>query len=231
MTGRDDERDTRRRSNVMASIAACELGDQNRVGLDYKELPNDVKRGVTLLLDDGRIVLERQFRYPVGERFWEFPQGAIDQAITQKQAKLKIGYDNGDIIGQLLFAYWRNEDIQRNPDCYLRDVAGNTNVAPITRTVRIDNNLHRILGETPEQMRQRGIDWRGGHRVTRIHDHALSFADQIPLAFDGCWIATGFSTDGLTWTKTWTGSGGGPALAGPGSAELVQREVPAARGP
>ena len=35
--------------------AACTLGDQTRVGLDYKELPNDVKRGVTLLLDDGRI--------------------------------------------------------------------------------------------------------------------------------------------------------------------------------
>ncbi|MDA8127861.1 MAG: pyruvate kinase, partial [Betaproteobacteria bacterium] len=35
--------------------AACALGDQTRVGLDYKELPNDVKRGVTLLLDDGRI--------------------------------------------------------------------------------------------------------------------------------------------------------------------------------
>jgi pyruvate kinase len=37
--------------------AACELGDQHRVGLDYKELPNDVSRGVTLLLDDGRIEL------------------------------------------------------------------------------------------------------------------------------------------------------------------------------
>ena len=35
--------------------AACTLGDQTRVGLDYKELPNDVTRGVTLLLDDGRI--------------------------------------------------------------------------------------------------------------------------------------------------------------------------------
>ena len=32
-------------------------GDQERVGLTYKELPNDVVRGDTLLLDDGRIVL------------------------------------------------------------------------------------------------------------------------------------------------------------------------------
>ena len=37
--------------------ADCELGDDGRVGLDYKELPNDVASGVVLLLDDGRIVL------------------------------------------------------------------------------------------------------------------------------------------------------------------------------
>ncbi len=37
--------------------AECELGDQHRVGLDYKNLPNDVRPGDTLLLDDGRIVL------------------------------------------------------------------------------------------------------------------------------------------------------------------------------
>ncbi|MBI5330855.1 MAG: pyruvate kinase [Betaproteobacteria bacterium] len=35
--------------------ATCELGDQTRVGLDYKELIRDVARGATLLLDDGRI--------------------------------------------------------------------------------------------------------------------------------------------------------------------------------
>ena len=34
------------------------LGNQERVGLDYKELPRDVAPGAVLLLDDGRIVLE-----------------------------------------------------------------------------------------------------------------------------------------------------------------------------
>ncbi|GGP25255.1 pyruvate kinase [Silvimonas amylolytica] len=34
------------------------LGNIDRVGLDYKELPNDVSPGAILLLDDGRIVLE-----------------------------------------------------------------------------------------------------------------------------------------------------------------------------
>src|SRR5213080_3898502 len=38
--------------------AACELGDGDRAGLDYKELPRDVGPGAVLLLDDGKIVLD-----------------------------------------------------------------------------------------------------------------------------------------------------------------------------
>jgi pyruvate kinase len=37
--------------------ADCALGDQQKVGLDYKKLPQDVRPGDTLLLDDGRIVM------------------------------------------------------------------------------------------------------------------------------------------------------------------------------
>ncbi|MBL8399342.1 MAG: pyruvate kinase [Candidatus Accumulibacter sp.] len=37
--------------------ANCELGNQERVGLDYKDLTRDVSAGSVLLLDDGRIVL------------------------------------------------------------------------------------------------------------------------------------------------------------------------------
>ena len=37
--------------------AECDIGDEGRVGLDYKNLPKDVRSGDTLLLDDGRIVL------------------------------------------------------------------------------------------------------------------------------------------------------------------------------
>ena len=32
-------------------------GDNKVVGIDYKELPNDVAKGDTLLLDDGKVVL------------------------------------------------------------------------------------------------------------------------------------------------------------------------------
>jgi pyruvate kinase len=38
--------------------AGCEMGDGNRSGLDYKELPRDVGPGAVLLLDDGKIVLD-----------------------------------------------------------------------------------------------------------------------------------------------------------------------------
>ncbi|WP_288842298.1 pyruvate kinase [uncultured Deefgea sp.] len=38
--------------------AECALGNQNTVGLDYKELPNDVESGVVLLLDDGKVKLQ-----------------------------------------------------------------------------------------------------------------------------------------------------------------------------
>jgi pyruvate kinase len=38
--------------------AQCTLGNQERVGLDYKELPKDVRHGDILLLDDGRLKLE-----------------------------------------------------------------------------------------------------------------------------------------------------------------------------
>jgi pyruvate kinase len=38
--------------------AACPLGDEHRVGLDYKELPQDVEAGDVLLLDDGRIIFD-----------------------------------------------------------------------------------------------------------------------------------------------------------------------------
>ena len=38
--------------------ATIAMGDQSRVGLDYKELPRDVKAGDVLLLDDGKLVLD-----------------------------------------------------------------------------------------------------------------------------------------------------------------------------
>ncbi|KPK32749.1 MAG: pyruvate kinase [Betaproteobacteria bacterium SG8_40] len=38
--------------------AGCDLGNEERVGLDYRELTKDVRAGDVLLLDDGRLVLD-----------------------------------------------------------------------------------------------------------------------------------------------------------------------------
>jgi pyruvate kinase len=52
-----DGRITLRPAEKFTLDAECEWGDEHHVGLDYKNLPNDVRPGDTLLLDDGRIVL------------------------------------------------------------------------------------------------------------------------------------------------------------------------------
>jgi pyruvate kinase len=38
--------------------AGCAMGDTERSGLDYKDLPRDLEAGAVLLLDDGKIVLD-----------------------------------------------------------------------------------------------------------------------------------------------------------------------------
>src|SRR5260370_39297454 len=43
--------------NTFILDAACELGNDERAGLDYKDLPRDLKPGDMLLLNDGLIVL------------------------------------------------------------------------------------------------------------------------------------------------------------------------------
>ena len=45
--------------------------------------------------------------------------------ITQAQGKLKVGYDNGEVEAQALFAYWNNLDNADTPESYLRDANGN----------------------------------------------------------------------------------------------------------
>ncbi len=41
---------------ILDAALGSDEGDSEQVGIDYKQLPHDVKRGDTLLLDDGRIV-------------------------------------------------------------------------------------------------------------------------------------------------------------------------------
>jgi pyruvate kinase len=52
-----DGRVTLKAGQTFVLDAECELGDETRAGLDYKELPRDVGPGAVLLLDDGLIRL------------------------------------------------------------------------------------------------------------------------------------------------------------------------------
>jgi len=53
-----DGKVTLEKSRKFILDANCTMGDEERVGLDYKELPRDVEPGAVLLLDDGKIVLD-----------------------------------------------------------------------------------------------------------------------------------------------------------------------------
>jgi len=53
-----DGKVTLEKSRKFILDANCAIGDAERVGLDYKELPRDVEPGAVLLLDDGKIVLD-----------------------------------------------------------------------------------------------------------------------------------------------------------------------------
>ena len=64
-------------------------------------------------------------------------------AITQDQAKLKIGFDDGVVTGQLLAAFWHNADRQYAPDCYLRDASG---AVRCDGTVRIGAQSYSATG-------------------------------------------------------------------------------------
>ncbi|HVF65757.1 MAG TPA: pyruvate kinase [Casimicrobiaceae bacterium] len=55
-----DNRVTLEAGRTFVLDAECKLGDETRVGLDYKELPKDVGPGSILLLDDGLIRLAVQ---------------------------------------------------------------------------------------------------------------------------------------------------------------------------
>ncbi len=53
-----DGKITLKTGDLFVLNANCKLGDQDQVGLDYTELPNEVDEGTILLLDDGRITFQ-----------------------------------------------------------------------------------------------------------------------------------------------------------------------------
>lgn len=53
-----DGKITLKTGDLFVLNANCKLGDQDQVGLDYKELPKEVDEGTILLLDDGRVTMQ-----------------------------------------------------------------------------------------------------------------------------------------------------------------------------
>lgn len=69
---------------------------------------------VVLALDGSEVVLIEQYRHPVGERFWELPQGAwdgADESDPETLARGELAEETGlragamDRLGSLFFAY------------------------------------------------------------------------------------------------------------------------------
>ena len=75
------------------------------------------KRPAAVILplhDDGSVTLVEQWRHPVGERFWELPQGALDgeaEAEPEQIARTELAEETGlragsmRQLGRLYFAY------------------------------------------------------------------------------------------------------------------------------
>ena len=76
-----------------------ELPDGKRTGREYIMHPGAV--AILPLLDDGKVLLERQYRYPLHDVFIEFPAGKIDPgedplASAKRELEEETGYTATD---------------------------------------------------------------------------------------------------------------------------------------
>jgi len=72
------------------------LPDGKLAGREYIRHPGAVM--IVPLLDDGRLLLERQFRYPMGQVMLEFPAGKLDPnedalACAKRELREETGYE------------------------------------------------------------------------------------------------------------------------------------------
>ena len=81
-------------------------------------------------LDDEHTWMVEQFRHPVGERFWEFPQGTSAQVQDEALARAELAEETGlraarwELLGRLYYGYgvldqpvdvWRATGLEHGP--------------------------------------------------------------------------------------------------------------------
>ena len=146
-----------------------EAGNQERVGLTYKELPQDVDRGVTLLLDDGRIVLwveqvegpEIKCRVVVGGRLSDKKGinrqggGLTAKALTEKdKSDIKIAAEiEADYIA---VSFPRNADDIHEARALLRAAGGNGGIIAKIERAEAVGNIEEIIEAADAIMVARG---------------------------------------------------------------------------
>jgi ADP-ribose pyrophosphatase len=88
-------------------VDEIELPDGGKATREYLDHPGAV--GVVPLLPDGRVVMVRQYRYPVGEVTLELPAGKLDAgedplACVRRELEEETGYSASTIVP--LLDYW-----------------------------------------------------------------------------------------------------------------------------
>ena len=134
-------------------------------------------------IEGGHVWLIEQFRHPVGQRFWEFPQGAWEEgeASPEELARAELAEETGlraasmELLGRLHFAYgltdqavdiWRATGLEPGPQALEE-----TEVGLMVRAVRVaevDRMVGRTRSATPRRLR-RGISRRAEGAGERQH--------------------------------------------------------------
>ncbi|MBI5200214.1 MAG: NUDIX hydrolase [Elusimicrobia bacterium] len=101
------KREVHRGRSVNFRVDQVRLPNGNVAGREFLDHPGAV--GVVPILPGGKILMVKQFRYPVGEVTYELPAGKLDHgenplACVRRELKEETGYVAGSI--KPLIRYW-----------------------------------------------------------------------------------------------------------------------------
>lgn len=150
-----------------------ELGEENgtekSVNLDYKDLPNDVKAGDTLLLDDGRIVMEVEKTEPTRI----YCKVSVGGELSNNKGINRLGgglsaaaltdKDRADIIeavrleaDYIALSFPRNAEDVKEARILLRAAGGNAGIISKIERAEAVTNINEIIKSSDAVMVARG---------------------------------------------------------------------------